>query len=103
MAFVLAYYEQVNGGEYDTTWPTLTQEFRDARDLSFEEYTRYWRNTSLELGDLRYTPGPDPNEGRVRFAARYDTFGRVVAETDELTVRREQDGRLVITDQRIVS
>ena len=64
---------------------------------------RYWRNTSLELGDLRYVPGPAPNEGRVRFAVRYDTFGRVVDETDELTLRREPDGRLVITEQRIVS
>jgi len=103
VAFVLTYYEQVNAGEFDATWPALTQEFRDARNLTFESYARYWRNTSLELGDLRYTPGPGPNEGRVRFAARYDTFGRIVEETDELTLRREQDGRLVITEQRIVS
>lgn len=103
VAFVLTYFDQVNSGAYETTWPLLTQEFRDARDLTFEDYTRYWRNTSLELGDLRYAPGPAPNEGRVRFAARYDTFGRVVDETDELTLRREPDGRLVITEQRIVS
>ena len=38
----------------------------------------------------------------MRFAARYDTFGRIVEETDELTLRREQDGRLVITEQIIV-
>jgi eukaryotic-like serine/threonine-protein kinase len=103
LTFVLTYYEQVAGGEYDATWPSLTQEFRDARNLTFEEYARYWRNTSLELGDLRFTPGPGPSEARVRFAARYDTFGRIVEETDELTLRREQDGRLVITEQRIVS
>ena len=103
LAFVLTYYEQVNADEFDASWPTLTQEFRDARNLTFESYARYWRNTSLELDDLRYTPGPGPNEGRVRFAARYDTFGRIVEETDELTLRREQDGRLVITEQRIVS
>ena len=102
LAFVLTYYEQVNSGEYDTTWPILTQEFRDARDLTFEDYTRYWRNTSLELSDLRFTPGPGPNEARVRFDARYDTFGRIVEETDELTLRRELDGRLVITAQRSV-
>ncbi len=101
-AFVLSYYEQVAGGEYDETWPSLTQEFRDARNLTYEDYTRYWRNTSLELSDLQFTPGPGPNEGRVRFAARYDTFGRIVEETDELTLRRELDGRLVITQQRIV-
>jgi hypothetical protein len=100
LAFVLTYYDQVAGGEYDATWPSLTQEFRDARNLTFEEYARYWRNTSLELGDLRFTPGPGPNEGRVRFAARYDTFGRIVEETEELTLRRELDGRLVITEQR---
>jgi hypothetical protein len=103
LAFVLTYYEQVNGDEFDATWPKLTQEFRDARNLTFESYVRYWRNTSLELGDLRYTPGPAPNEARVRFAARYDTFGRIVEETDELTLRREEDGRLVITEQRIVA
>jgi hypothetical protein len=102
LAFVLSYYEQVNGGEYETTWPKLAPEFRDARNLTFEEYTRYWRNTSLELGDLQFTPGPGADEGRVRFAARYDTFGRIVEETDELTLRREQDGRLVITEQIIV-
>ena len=102
LAFVLSYYEQVNGGEYETSWPKLAPEFRDARNLTFEEYTRYWRNTSLELGDLQFTPGPGADEGRVRFAARYDTFGRIVEETDELTLRREQDGRLVITEQIIV-
>jgi len=102
LAFVLSYYEQVNGGEYETSWPKLAPEFRDARNLTFEEYTRYWRNTSLELDDLQFTPGPGADEGRVRFAARYDTFGRIIEETDELTLRREQDGRLVITEQIIV-
>jgi len=102
LAFVVAYYDQVNGGDYEAAWPKLTQEFRDARNLTFDGYTRYWRNTSLALDDLRYAPGPAPNEGRVRFAARYDTFGRIVEETDELTLRREQDGRLVITEQRRV-
>ena len=102
LAFVLTYYEQIAAGEFEATWPQLTQEFRDARNLTFESYSRYWRNTSLELDDLRYLPGPGPDEARVRFAARYTTGGRVIDETDELTLRREADGQLVITEQRIV-
>ncbi len=102
LAFVRTYYDQVAAGEYESTWPRLTQEFRDARNLTFESYARYWRNTSLELGDLRYTPGPGLQEGQVRFEARYTTDGRVVEETDELTLRREPDGSLVIAEQRIV-
>ena len=102
-AFVLDYYEQVNAGDFEASWPKLTQEFRDARNLTFESYTRYWRNTSLELDDLRYSAGPAPDEARVRFTARYITNRGVVEQTDELTLRRDGDGQLVITEQQRVS
>jgi serine/threonine protein kinase len=103
LAFVRTYYQQIDSGDYDTTWPSLTQEFRDARDLTFESYTRYWRNTSIELGELSFVPGPGPYEARVRFPARYTTTSGVAEEIDELTLQREQDGRVVIIEQRIVS
>jgi hypothetical protein len=102
VAFVLSYYDQVGAGEYEATWSQLSEEFRASRNLSFESYTRFWRNTSIELSELQYRPGPGADEARVRFAARYTTGGGVIDETDELTLRHE-DGRLVITEQRIVS
>ncbi len=102
LAFVLNYYEQVAAGEYDASFVKLTPEFRADRNLTIESYSRYWRNTSLELDASRFTPGPGPDEGRVRFDARYTTRSGVVEETDEITVRREDDGQLVITEQRVV-
>ncbi len=100
--FVLNYYEQIAAGEYESTFVKLTPEFRAARNLTLESYTRYWQNTSLEISNSSFTPGPGPDEGRVRFDARYTTSRGVVEETDEITVRREGDGQLVITKQRIV-
>ena len=100
--FVLTYYEQIAAGEYESTFVKLTPEFRAARNLTLESYTRYWQNTSLEISNSSFAPGPGPDEGRVRFDARYTTSRGVIEETDEITVRREGDGRLVITEQRIV-
>lgn len=100
--FVLNYYEQIAAGDYESTFVKLTPEFRAARNLTLESYTRYWQNTSLEISSPSFTPGPGPDEGRVRFDARYTTNRGVVRETDEITVRREGDGQLVITEQRIV-
>lgn len=99
--FVRDYYERLAGGDLEAGWARLSPDFREARNLTFERYAKYWRNTSVELDKLRYEPGPGPDQARVRFDARYMTGGQVVEETDELTVRRDDDG-LVITDQRIV-
>jgi serine/threonine-protein kinase len=100
--FVRSYYDEVRRGNHEAGWATLTPEFRAARNLTFERYSRYWQNTSLELDNLRFTPGPGSDQGRVRFDARYTIGERVVEETDEILLRREGDGRIVIVDQRIV-
>ena len=102
VAFVLDYYERVGAGDYATTWESLTPEFRDARNLTFDRYVSYWENTTIDLRDLRFQDGPGVDEGRVVFEARYDTGSRVVNETDEITLARHPDGQLVITAQRTV-
>lgn len=102
MAFVVEYYERLGAGDYGDTWEALSPEFRDDRNLTFEDYVSYWENTTLELRDPRFVDGPGSDEARVRFQARYDTGSRVVDETDEITLRRHPDGYLVITAQRTV-
>lgn len=102
LAFVVDYYERVAAGQYDSTWESLSAEFRDDRGLTFERYVSYWNNTSIELRDLRFLSGPGADQGRVRFLARYDTGQRIVDETDEVTLRRLDDGSLIITQQRTV-
>jgi eukaryotic-like serine/threonine-protein kinase len=102
VAFVVDYYERIAAGDYGTTWELLSPEFREARNLTFPRYVAYWENTTLELGDLQFVPGPGLDQGRVRFQARYDTGARVVDETDEITLRRHSDGRLIIEGQRTV-
>ena len=62
----------------------------------------YWRATSLVADQLRFTSGPDADQGRVRFAATYTTSRGVIQETDEILLHRQSDGRLTIADQRIV-
>jgi tRNA A-37 threonylcarbamoyl transferase component Bud32 len=101
IAFVLGYYEQVAAGNFEDTWPSLTAEFRAARNLTFERYASYWHATSIALSNLRFTPGGS-GEGRVRFDAAYTTDRGVVHEVDELTLRRASDGSLVIAEQRRV-
>lgn len=102
VAFIVDYYGRLAAGDYDTGWESLSSEFRDARNLTFERYVAYWQSTALALGDVRFVPGPAVDEGSVRFEARYTTDGRVVDETDEITLHRESDGRLTITQQQIV-
>jgi eukaryotic-like serine/threonine-protein kinase len=102
IGFVVAYYDLIADGDYATTWESLSPEFRASRNLTFERYVSYWQDTSIEVRDLRFLPGPGNNQGRVRFDARYDLGTRVVEETDEITLRRQPDGRLIITAQRTV-
>ena len=102
LAFVRGYYEQIRAGQLDQTWPRLTPDFRSGRNLTFERYANYWRTTSIEIEDLRFTAGPGADEARVRFDARYSTGGEVIDEVDEVTLRREPNGEIVITEQRRV-
>lgn len=102
IAFVVDYYERVGAGDYETTWESLSDEFRDARDLTFGRYVSYWQNTTIEISDLRFVAGPGDDESRVVFEGRYVTGSRVVVETDEITLRRTADGSPIITAQRTV-
>lgn len=96
------YYDQLQAGDLGVTWEKLSQGFRDERNLTFDSYTRYWRNTSIEIANLRFVPGPGSDYGRVLMDARYTTnTGIVTNETDEITLQRTSDGGLVITDQRV--
>jgi serine/threonine-protein kinase len=101
VSFVLDYYQRLAAGDYETTWSSLSEEFRDDRDLTYASYVQYWEGTAIEIDDLRFEPGPG-DAGRVRFDARYIQGGRSVEETDELTLRRLPDGRLIIVEQRVV-
>jgi hypothetical protein len=102
VAFLVGYYERVAAGDYEATWESLSPEFRDDRDLSFDDYVAYWERTTIELRNLRFVPGPGDDQVRVRFDARYDTGARVIDETDEITLRRSDDGTLIIIEQRTV-
>ncbi len=100
--FVQTYFDRLQSGDFATGWAQLTPEFIDARGLTFERYKSYWRATSLTLDQLRFTAGPAPDEGRVRYAATYTTTHGVIEETDEITLRRGPDGHLTIAEQRII-
>lgn len=102
LAFITDYYDRVSAGDYETTWALLSPEFRNARSNTYENYVGYWERTTIEIGDLKFVPGPGTDVGRVQFAARYTTNSRVIDEIDEITLRREPDGNLTITDQRTV-
>jgi serine/threonine protein kinase len=102
VAFIVGYYERVAAGDYEATWESLSPEFRDDRDLSFDDYVAYWERTTLEPRNLRFVPGPGDDQVRIRFDARYDTGTRVIDETDEITLRRRDDGTLTIIEQRTI-
>jgi hypothetical protein len=57
------------------------------------------RSSSAICGSSR-DQGDD--QVRVRFDARYDTGAQVIDETDEITLRRRDDGTLIIIEQRTV-
>lgn len=103
IAFVRTYYDEVAAGDYITSWPKLAAEFATSRNLTLDRYSNYWRNTTLVLDQLTFAPGPGDDHARVRFNATYTTAGHTVAEADQLTLRRADDGTLVVTDQRRLS
>ena len=98
--FLLVYYDAVNGGRTDDTWPALSEGFRADRSLSFGDYQAYWRETDIRVDNLRYTPGPAENEARVRFDAAYSTGGTIIRQVDEITLRRQANGQIQIVLQR---
>ena len=100
--FVTSYYASLAAGDYQTPWPLLSEKFRAQRNLTFERYIAYWEHHSITLNDLRFREGPGSDEGRVRFDARYSSSTGTVNETDEITIRRQADGTLIIVAQEIV-
>ena len=100
--FVTSYYSSLAAGDYQTTWPLLSEEFRAQRNLTFERYVAYWEHHSITLNDLRFREGPGSDEGRVRFDARYSSNTGTINETDEITLRHQTDGTLIIVAQEIV-
>jgi hypothetical protein len=102
IAFVRNYYDGLRSGNYAAGWAQLTPGFIAARNLTYERYVNYWRATSLVPDQLRFTSGPNADQGRVQFDAAYTTSRGVVEETDEIILQRQSDGHLTIADQRIV-
>ena len=100
--FVRSYYDLIAAGNLRASWDMLSAGFRQARGLTFERYAAYWRANSVQLQGIRSVPGGSGPEGQVQIDARYNTPDGVVTETDELLLRRNDDGSVRISDQRIV-
>ena len=97
-----SYYDELRSGNYAASWAQLTPGFIAARNLTYERYVNYWRATSLVADQLRFTPGPNADQGRVQFHAAYTTSRGLIEETDEIILQRQTDGHLTIAEQRIV-
>jgi hypothetical protein len=71
---------------------------------SFPDYVGFWRG--VDAVEVLAAEPVDSGEGwprRVNLTLRYTSEGRAITEVDEVTVRPDDDGRLLISGFRVVS
>ena len=90
------YYDSVAAGDYQTSWAELAPEFQRGRAQSYEYYTSFWDENDIEIGDVRFVSAQG-DEALVDVDLRWNGRGEV--QTDRFTLRRADDGSLLIARQ----
>ena len=94
--FLVDYYNAVNAGDYQTSWAELSPEFQRGKAQSYEYYSTFWDKNNIEVFDVRFVSA-DGSEAIVDADLRWNGQGR--QQTDRFTLRRNDQGSLVITRQ----
>jgi hypothetical protein len=84
-AFMADYYSRVNDGDYEVTWDLLAPEFKEQRNLEYDEYVDFWNDNDIEVTDVDFVSS-DAQTAIVRVELRWN--GRGPRQTDEFVLRR---------------
>ena len=97
--FVRTYYDAVAAANYDRTWSQLTPEFQRGRALSYDYYVDFWNDNDIEVGNVELV---DVNQDRVIVNVELRWNGNSTAETNQFTLRPDENGDLLIASQTTV-
>lgn len=98
--YLRTYYGDVAAGDYQRTWAQLAPEFQSGTARSFEYYAGFWDDNDVELGAVELV-GVNADRAVVTVELRWN--GSSEATLEELTLRRGDDGTILIAEQRTVA
>jgi len=98
--FLRQYYDEVAASEYETSWSQLAPEFQRGKAQSYEYYTGFWDRNDVTVGDIDVIESNE--DGAI---AVMDLFwnGSSRASAEQFTVRRGDNGKLLIARQTTLS
>jgi tRNA A-37 threonylcarbamoyl transferase component Bud32 len=94
--FVRAYYDAVAAGNYETSWSELAPEFQRGMARSYDYYVGFWNDNDIEVGGVELVD-TDQDQAIVHVELRWN--GSTTAEINRFTLRRDEDGDLLIASQ----
>ena len=98
-SFFQTYYDEVNAGEYTSSWARLTPEFQNGMARSFDYYVDFWDENDVEVRGVQLVSS-NTIEARVHVDLRWNGRGRAI--TDEFLLRRSETGELLIASETTV-
>jgi serine/threonine protein kinase len=98
-AFIRSYFDAVALGDYPTTWSQLTPDFQRGKARSYENYVSFWDANDAAVGDVVLVDA-DATEAVVDVQLYWN--GSDTPETDRFTLRRGEDGELLIARQTTI-
>lgn len=98
-AFVRDYYNAVAAGNYDRSWSQLAPEFQRGMARSYDYYVDFWNDNDIEVGDVELV---DADEERVIVNVELRWNANSTAETNQFTLRPDENGDLLIASQTTV-
>jgi len=98
--FLRQYYDEVAASEYETSWSQLAPEFQRGKAQSYEYYAGFWDRNDVTVGDIDVIESNE--DGAI---AVMDLFwnGSSRASAEQFTVRRGDNGKLLIARQTTLS
>jgi hypothetical protein len=97
--FIRAYYGAVAAGNYETSWSQLAPEFQRGKARSYDYYVGFWNDNDIEVGDIELV---ETSDDRVIVQVELRWNGNNSAQIDQLTLRLDEVGNLLIASQGAV-
>ena len=97
-AFLRAYYDAVEAGNYEQAWSQLTPEFQRGKARSYDYYVGFWDDNDIAVGDIVLV---DATAGRAIVDAELRWNGSNTASTSRFELRASSDGLLIAAQETL--
>jgi len=104
-SFLRTYYSTVAARDYGRAWSMLTPEFQATTAGGYDDYTSFWDTVDgIEIRRVEVSPAPGTSTWPIVaiLSMRYTLGGRVVDESDQLTLEPDATGAPRIAAYRVI-